>query len=416
MKYIITIIAFVFVFNAILVAQQAWVPQYFKGTDESLHSVYFLDADTGWIAGFGIILKTTDGGNNWIVQRPIPMNLNSIFFANADTGWAVGDVGAILRTTDGGDSWDVAFDVGGSTLFNHHWSVFFTNPLVGWTAGSIAKDGKVLRTINGGKTWTSQNINVNNWLTSIYFIDENTGWTVGNVGKVFKTQDSGAAWELQYSDSTKLLRSVYFIDENTGWVVGEGGLILKTIDGGANWKLQNSGTVAFLRSIKFIDENNGWAVGDKSVILHTVDGGKNWKLQTSTTDKNLYSVFFVDDKTGWIVGSEGVIMKTTSGGVTSVETRELSDSVIPDQMTLYQNHPNPFNPTTTIQFRLPRSSHVTLTIYDLLGRTVTTLVNGMISAGEHEVKWTAKDLPGGIYFYRLQTGASIQTKKLILQK
>ncbi len=84
--------------------------------------------------------------------------------------------------------------------------------------------------------------------------------------------------------------------------------------------------------------------------------------------------------------------------------------------SLAQNYPNPFNPATTIEFSLPRSSEATLKIYDLLGREVATLVNERLHAGTFKTEWDAKNMPSGTYFYRIQTGDFVATKKLILMK
>ncbi len=83
---------------------------------------------------------------------------------------------------------------------------------------------------------------------------------------------------------------------------------------------------------------------------------------------------------------------------------------------LSQNYPNPFNPSTTIPYNLPGSSHVTLTIYDLAGRQLETLVNGFQSAGKHQIVWQANGLSNGVYFYRLQTEHFSETRRLILLK
>jgi len=83
---------------------------------------------------------------------------------------------------------------------------------------------------------------------------------------------------------------------------------------------------------------------------------------------------------------------------------------------LSQNYPNPFNPTTTIQFNLPKSGIITLKIYNSTGREIKTLMNGYHPSGAHEINWAARDLSSGIYFYRLQAGKYIQTRKFILQK
>lgn len=86
----------------------------------------------------------------------------------------------------------------------------------------------------------------------------------------------------------------------------------------------------------------------------------------------------------------------------------------PRDFVLRQNYPNPFNPTTTITFVLPHASDVTLHVYDITGRKVRTLINGQMSAGSHQVVFEARDLTSGIYFYRLNTGKFVQTKRMLL--
>ncbi|MCK4461399.1 MAG: T9SS type A sorting domain-containing protein, partial [candidate division Zixibacteria bacterium] len=86
-----------------------------------------------------------------------------------------------------------------------------------------------------------------------------------------------------------------------------------------------------------------------------------------------------------------------------------------------QNYPNPFNPSTTISFNLPNAGQVQLSIFNVLGQKVTTLVDGQYTAGTHEVTWNGTDESGsavgsGIYFYRITTSDFDQTKKMILMK
>jgi len=97
---------------------------------------------------------------------------------------------------------------------------------------------------------------------------------------------------------------------------------------------------------------------------------------------------------------------------------------IPTSFSLEQNFPNPFNPTTTIQFSLPKSGDVTLKIYNLLGEEVKTLVDEYREAGNHSVQFNANNLSSGIYFYRLQVldpetssgQGFVETKKMLLLK
>jgi hypothetical protein len=97
----------------------------------------------------------------------------------------------------------------------------------------------------------------------------------------------------------------------------------------------------------------------------------------------------------------------------------------PKTFALEQNYPNPFHrstghsrlsPITTIKFSLPRPGHVTLKVYSLLGKEVAVLVDGEMASGRHEANWEAAGLESGVYFYRLQSGTEVLTKKLILMQ
>ena len=97
------------------------------------------------------------------------------------------------------------------------------------------------------------------------------------------------------------------------------------------------------------------------------------------------------------------------------------DLSIPKDFALAQNYPNPFNPETRIHYDLPKSSFVTLTIYDILGRKLVTLIDSDHSAGRFNIMWNGKDAYGnhlgsGIYFYQLTTEQFSQTKKMIISR
>ena len=91
-------------------------------------------------------------------------------------------------------------------------------------------------------------------------------------------------------------------------------------------------------------------------------------------------------------------------------------STLPEEYALSQNYPNPFNPSTTIKYQLPTSSNVTIKIYDILGREVTTLVDEFKTEGRYEVNFIASSLESGVYLYRLEAKDFIDVKKLILLK
>lgn len=89
---------------------------------------------------------------------------------------------------------------------------------------------------------------------------------------------------------------------------------------------------------------------------------------------------------------------------------------LPRDISLSQNYPNPFNPSTTIMWAVPVASRVTLKIFNVLGQEIGTLVNGEMGPGEYSTAWDASRFPTGAYFYRLQVGGSVQTRKLVLVK
>ncbi|MBA4312239.1 MAG: hypothetical protein C0417_06385 [Chlorobiaceae bacterium] len=175
-----------------------------------------------------------------------------------------------------------------------------------------------------------------------------------------------------------------------------------------------------------------------SITIIQVDTAKNWcrcicpfdlftsinGLTPGTYYVNVYRYLPLGDST--FVGSLSFTIQNVSIPVISytsyqsnckeaVEVQGLGQDVR-NYVALYQNYPNPFNPNTTIHFELPEESHVTLKIYDMLGREVATLVNDVRKVGSYKVAFDGTKLPGGIYFYKLMSGGFAQTKRLILIK
>jgi hypothetical protein len=163
-----------------------------------------------------------------------------------------------------------------------------------------------------------------------------------------------------------------------------------------------------------VDANVGTAVGAGGTICRTSNGGTTWTVQPSGTEYSLYGVSFRDANIGTVVGEGGTILRTTTGGVVWVQ--DGSPVEMTPEFVLRQNYPNPFNPSTTIMYDLPKDSRVSLKVFDILGREVTTLVNEDQKAGRRSVEWNAIRLSSGVYFYRLEAGNFVSVKKLLLLK
>ena len=393
---------------------QIWQQQV-SGIGNSLRSVFSLDELNGWaVGGLGAILHTTDGGENWNQQNSgTNKDLNCVYFTDEETGWVCGSQGTILKTTDGGNSWSLQNSFTVYELF----SIDFANESTGWTVGV---GGTILKTTNGGTNWTPQNSSFPDIISDVDFVDSLYGWAATYASgaietTIIKTTDGGDFWELVNVPMLIPfpLFSVDFIDRNTGWAVGYLEIIYKSIDGGNNWFEQQSWTSEMhLYSVSFADEQNGWAVGVGGVIDHTSDSGNTWNAQSSGTTNILWDVYFVNPTTGWAVGDNGLILKYTTP--VSVEDRE-SDPT-PNQFSLEQNFPNPFNPSTTIEFSIPESGNVKLKVFNFLGEAVAVLMDEYMDTGSYKINFNASELPSGIYFYKIDVNNHSSVKKMILLK
>jgi photosystem II stability/assembly factor-like uncharacterized protein len=375
-----------------------------SGTINDLHGVSFVDASTGTAVGsLGTILSTTTGGSTWIPRSSgTTEDLLDVSFSDANRGTVVGFSGTILRTTNGGASWTPQ----SSGTMNNLFGVSFSDANTGTAVGQF---GTILRTTNGGTNWTPQSGTAEN-LRGVSFTDANTGTAVA-FRDIIRTTDGGANWALQTSGSTSLLYGVSFTDANRGTVVGASGTILSTTDGGATWTPQVSGTTELLDGVSFVDANRGTAVGTNGTILSTTDGGATWIPQTSGTTWGLRAVSFTDPITGTAVGLFGTILLASDG---ALDVREEEISHPPNDFALEQNYPNPFNPSTTVRFSLPRSGHVALRVFNILGETVATLVNEELNRGTYSTRWNPRGIASGVYFYRLEVGEFVGTRKMLL--
>ena len=121
-------------------------------------------------------------------------------------------------------------------------------------------------------------------------------------------------------------------------------------------------------------------------------------------------------------GEEYILKGTNEIVLNQATTMTLTKrAIIPQVYTLHQNYPNPFNPITSLRYDLPEQAQVTLTIYDLIGREVTQLVNTTQEAGYRSVQWNATDMHGkpvsaGVYLYQIRAGEFVQTRKMVLLK
>jgi len=215
------------------------------------------------------------------------------------------------------------------------------------------------------------------------------------------------------NDAELSFYQIMFAEEEPGTgTAWDGGLVELSDDGGLTWQIiyPNAGYTHTIIN----NPDSPFSVGTP-VFSGFVSTWEEQRFDLSAFGGIIKIRFrfgsdgFVTEE-GWYI--DDVTIQSTITNVNSDEP----DSNIPQEFSLSQNYPNPFNPTTTIEFALPKSEYVTIKVYDLLGKEISTLVSDQISKGNHKIKWNATDFSSGIYFYSIEAGEYKQTRKLVLMK
>jgi len=389
-----------------------------KGYIKWIESVCFpVNSQTGYICGSGIIMKTTNAGSEWIPQSAdgnTVMFREILFPFNNETGYVVGGTGRIFKTTDGGQNWVRQIVFSGSELCD----IDFPSDV---NTGYISGDMVILKTTNGGENW-EQLSSPPIFLNAVSFPDNNeTGYVAGEAGssgRIYKTTNGGLNWIQQTAASVSGIVDIQFpADDQNGYAVEWAGKILRTTNGGTNWTAYLTDINTYGICFPF---NNlfGYVTGGsygESYLLKTTNGGESWnKLNTPYNNQTTAVCFPNNYDTGYIVGVTGAVLKTINGGG-FIAVNIISEN-IPENYFLFQNYPNPFNPKTRIIYQLPKSQFVSLKVFDILGKEVTTLVSENQSPGSYQVEFDGSSLSSGVYFYRIKAGEFYAVKKFVVLK
>jgi hypothetical protein len=141
------------------------------------------------------------------------------------------------------------------------------------------------------------------------------------------------------------------------------------------------------------------------------NGRFQWRIPPSVNSSNCFIRY-----TAFVIGGSTAAGITPNPFVVGNLVGIGSNNETPEEFRLFQNYPNPFNPETNIEFQVSHKGHVSLKIYDLLGKEIAALVNGELNRGTYKINWEASNYPSGIYFVILESGNLKDTKKIILLK
>ena len=400
-----------------------------------LDDVFFVNVETGWtISSEGRVFRTTNGGGSWDTALVSADGLRSIGFFDPENG-ILGTLSTdsnkvMYRTTNHGVNWSVV------TNFPAPWpmgicGIFILNENSAIACGRFSLPARIVKTTDKGATWTASLVDTSlaNALVDCYFWDENngiavgghssTGSFIGSFSVVLKTTDGGSTWvrvfrsPRQFEQCWKISYrpggSVFVSVERYGSGISN---ILKSTDLGSQWSEIPFRTYRE-QGIGFINENTGWIGGQDLNNYETTNGGGEWHLAGWGFRVN--RIRFLNDTLAYAAGQRVYKFSRETVGINFIS------GVIPVSYSLKQNYPNPFNPVTKIKFDIPsdvkgQQSNVKMTVFDVMGREVMTIVNEKLSPGSYEADFDGSNFPSGIYFYKLEAGSFVETKRMVMLK
>ncbi len=392
------------------------------------------------------LLLTEDGGDTWKgIRSPYSDSLKyfwapGISMKDRNHIWLATSDGEIFATNDRGKSWQLQFyDTTKTKSFSYLKFFDLNNGIAMGDCLSESTPAIFLRTTNGGITWQSMNTSyLIGYLSGscgrfIDFVNENVGYffaykrlpNAASPQKMYKTTNGGKSWSL--TNYPTFVNVFKFYNENYG-ISFAGNNYLITTDGGNSWKNFPSSFDLFCGDFEILKNNPNqiWAMTWTKLNISS-DSCKTWNGNINLVRPR--DLCFVDNNIGWILCDMGIVLRTNNNGQYPTDLKN-SETEINQDFCLEQNYPNPFNPETTISWQLPIDDHVTLKIYDSLGKEIYVLVDEDQKAGLHRINFninalknisttknqTRISMSSGIYYYKLQTGNYSETKKMVFLK
>ena len=363
-----------------------------------------------------ILLKTTDSGITWhtlgnpneifnYLYQIIPLNkYTALISGTYQIGFNF--FPGISQTTDGGLTWNNIYVPPGPGDFNEISYKFNSLFTAGYQKDSTGIKGVILKSTDLGINWDKKVFKEVNNFTGIKFINEYTGYAsaIDQISgysmrsAIYKTTNSGMNWYRQHIDFDSTFITGLCIRENSPDIMFYGnrveyveknifdlkqGLTGTSLNYGNSWILNTICDTGFISNSQYLDTINMFLTGAKY---------KNY---------------------GNGMEINGIVMHSSEGGFTGIFSET---QFSPEGFTLYQNYPNPFNPFTIINYKLEGYSKVKLSVFDINGKGITTLINEEKPAGRYSVKFDGSDLSSGVYFYKLEANNYRAARKMLIVK
>ncbi len=384
---------------------------------------------------FGLF-KTTDQGTSW--SRLFTGDDNFLVIKSLSAGpdghmlLSSFNDQKIYYSADFGDSWQPATIDGDQTQLTIMQYMFLDNKNVWAAASSLLSSGKggLYASTDTGKTWSFLGMEGKEILCM--GTTDNAQY-VGTSDGLYKTTDNGTNWDdiTQNLENSSIIMTVYALiqTKDGSLLAGTNWGIQRSTDGGATWKTASNVTISEfpmtsadeIGAKTFAKNSKGelFAGTGQYGILYSNDDGQSWK-SINAGYQSMYGDYFGSIIKLSVDKNDNLYAASSTGGIYKAEYHDTPLEKLPNEkpiaIELGQNYPNPFNPTTNIPIKLAQSGKVKLTVFDVLGRRVATLVDGTMRAGIHQIIFDAGRLSSGVYFYRLQANGKVLIHKMLLLK
>ncbi|MGA9117405.1 MAG: T9SS type A sorting domain-containing protein [Bacteroidota bacterium] len=359
------------------------------------------------ISGFSVF-GSTDNGTIWtnVGTNPSGTNVNALAFNGSN----------LFAGTDG------------SHFYNYDGVYFSSNSGTSWTATSLnvpvyaltmkesslfagASGGGVYLSTDNGATWTSVTIELTNTFVVTFAVIGTDLFAGTGGGGAYRSTNNGASWTAVNSGLMNANVNALAISGTDLFAGTWGGGIFRSTDNGATWAPASDGLTNTIVFALTVSESTLFAGTCDGVFLST-NNGANWNAANEGLATNTCVRSLAIDASYLFAGTWGRgIWRRPLSELVSVENNQ---EPLPETSSLGQNYPNPFNPSTTIPYQLAAQSRVTLKLFDVLGREIAVLANGIEEGGYRSVLWDASDVTSGVYFCQLKVGPSVEWRKMSL--
>ena len=406
-------------------AQSTWQPTpniVSNPNGQRFDDVFFLNENLGWAANgyYAAIYKTTDGGLNWTEQlneNDIPGSyyFRNIEFLNENIGFIGTLSGTFFKTIDGGINWTEVTNISPNPNAICGLDAVGTSTVYG--CGAYFNPAHIIKSTDSGDTWTFIDMSsYANALVEVLFLDELTGFAAGrdsNGGIILKTIDGGLTWSEIYNTnvSGEYVWKLQTLEGNSNIIFGAvssiapyNGKLIKSVDGGQTW-LSFESVETDIQTVGFITENHGWMGGHTTGFHETLDGGLTWN--NLNIGNNLNRIFIINSTTAFAAGT--TIYKYTEDTLTVEDFSQKDNQHLDIKM-----FENPVETYLEFSINFKSDDNILIELYDSNGKFIKQLSRNIIPQMIiKNYSFNISNLASGSYFIDFHNNSGRSSLKFI---